>query len=105
MPWIYIVECNDGTFYTGSTALEDPAARVWEHNNDDTRGANYTRARRPVTLAFAQHFDRVEDAYAREKQVQNWSQAKKRALIASDWQALIVASTGNSNPRSSRQAR
>lgn len=80
MAWMYIVRCSDETFYTGSTAI-DPASRVWQHNHDDDRAARYTRKRRPVTLAYFEEFSRVDEAFAREKQVQGWSRAKKLALI------------------------
>jgi putative endonuclease len=44
-------------------------------------GANYTRKHRPVELVYFEEFQRVDDAFAREKQVQGWSRAKKDALI------------------------
>ncbi len=80
MPWTYILRCSDGSFYTGSTNGE-LEARVWQHNHDDDYGAAYTRKRRPVELAYAEHFDTVDKAFFREKQVQGWSRAKKIALI------------------------
>ncbi|MET0736379.1 MAG: GIY-YIG nuclease family protein [Microbacterium sp.] len=80
MAWMYILVCRDGHYYTGSTEKELDA-RVWEHNNDDVLSASFTRKRRPVVLAYAEHFDRVDRAFAREKQVQGWSRAKKEALI------------------------
>ncbi|VXC18643.1 hypothetical protein MICRO8M_80280 [Microbacterium sp. 8M] len=81
MAWTYIVECADGSFYTGSTDLIDVEARIWQHNNDRDMSAKFTRRRRPVRLVYAEAFDRVEDAFAREKQIQGWSRAKKLALI------------------------
>jgi putative endonuclease len=78
---MYILTCADGHYYTGSTA-KDVEIRVWEHNHDDELGAVYTRERRPVVLVYAERFDGIETAYAREKQVQGWSRAKKEALIA-----------------------
>ncbi len=80
MAWTYIVECADGSFYTGSTVL-DVEARVWQHNNDPDWSANFTRKRRPVRSAYAEQFDRIDEAFAREKQIQGWSRAKKLALI------------------------
>ena len=79
MAWTYILECADGTFYVGSTV--DLERRVSEHNLG--LGAAYTRLRRrrPVRLAWAGEFGRVEDAYRFEKQVQGWSRAKRLALI------------------------
>ncbi|WP_350352147.1 GIY-YIG nuclease family protein [Microbacterium sp. A8/3-1] len=80
MPWTYILKCNDGTFYTGSTNGE-LESRVWQHNHDDQYAANFTRRRRPVVLAYAEQFDTVDAASRREKQIQGWSRAKKIALI------------------------
>ena len=79
MPWTYILECADGSLYVGSTT--DLERRVSEHNLG--LGAAYTRVRRrrPVRLAWAGEFDRVEDAFRFEKQVQGWSRVKRVALI------------------------
>ncbi|WP_404475448.1 GIY-YIG nuclease family protein [Microbacterium aerolatum] len=87
MPWMYIVECSDGTFYTGST-VEDAEARTWAHNNLDEKAANYTRKRRPVRLVCAEEYERIEEAFAREKQVQGWSRRKKQAVIDERWDDL-----------------
>lgn len=84
MAWIYILECSDGSYYTGSTI--DLQRRIAQHN--DGAGANYTRERRPVRLVFAEESESVELAFIREKQVQGWSRAKKRALIDSRWNDL-----------------
>ena len=84
MPWTYIVECADGSYYVGSTwNLE---RRIAEHNAG--YGAAYTRRRRPVRLVWAAEFQRVVDAYRFEKQVQNWSRAKRIALIEDRFDAL-----------------
>jgi putative endonuclease len=77
MPWTYILECADGSFYVGST--RDLEERVEQHNTG--LGAAYTRRRRPVRLAWAAEFERIDEAYEFEKQVQNWSRAKRIALI------------------------
>ena len=79
MAWTYILECADGTLYVGSTV--DLERRVSQHNLGE--GAAYTRLRRrrPVRLLWAGEFDRVEDAFRFEKQVQGWSRAKRIALI------------------------
>ena len=74
---MYILKCSDGSFYTGST--RELEKRVMEHNSG--LGANYTRKHRPVELVYFEEFQRVDDAFAREKQVQGWSRAKKEALI------------------------
>jgi putative endonuclease len=77
MPWTYILECADGSFYVGSTT--DLEQRVEQHNTGF--GATYTRGRRPVRLAWAAEFERIDEAFAFEKRVQNWSRAKRIALI------------------------
>ncbi|AVL97367.1 GIY-YIG nuclease family protein [Microbacterium paraoxydans] len=87
MPWTYILECRDGSFYTGSTN-GDLEARIWEHNHDDAFAAIHTRHRRPVSLVYAEHFDTVDAAFFREKQIQGWSRRKKMALIENRWEDL-----------------
>ncbi|MCT1396228.1 GIY-YIG nuclease family protein [Microbacterium sp. p3-SID338] len=87
MPWTYILECRDGSFYTGSTN-GDLEARVWEHNHDDAFAADFTRRRRPAALVYAECFDTVDAAFFREKQIQGWSRRKKIALIESRWEDL-----------------
>lgn len=77
MPYMYIVECSDGTFYTGST--KDLERRLSEHQSG--KGAKYTRARLPVKLLYYEVYPSVGDAFRREKQVQGWRRKKKKALI------------------------
>ena len=81
MPHVYILECADGSYYTGSTI--DLERRLWEH--EQGLGANFTRKHRGAKLVFCEHSDSVEVAYGREKQIQGWSRAKKLALIESRW--------------------
>jgi putative endonuclease len=82
---MYMLECVDGSFYVGSTwNLEK---RLWEHQNG--LGANYTKKRLPVKLVYCEPYDRVEDAFYREKQVQGWSRRKKQALIENNPEYLV----------------
>ena len=78
MAWVYIVECTDAAYYTGSTTNLE--MRLWEHNETDF-GANFTRKRRPVKLVYCAEAESIAVAFAREKQIQGWSRAKKLALI------------------------
>ena len=82
---VYILRCADGSYYTGLTKQE-PEARAWEHNHDPID--SYTARRRPVQLVFAEVYDRITDAIARERQIKGWNRAKKEALIRSDYEAL-----------------
>ncbi len=75
--FVYILKCCDGTYYTGST--KDLEKRLWEHKNG--MGAHYTKVRLPVKLVFAEEFERIDEAFYREKQIQGWSRKKKEALI------------------------
>ena len=77
MPYVYILQCADGSYYVGST--RNLARRVGEHMSG--LGAVYTSTRTPVELVFAQEFERIGEAYAMEKQIQGWSRAKRKALI------------------------
>jgi len=74
---MYILECADGSFYTGST--KDLENRLWEHQNG--KGANYTKSRLPIELMYYEEYDKIDIAFYREKQVQGWSRRKKKALI------------------------
>ncbi|MFZ5948055.1 MAG: GIY-YIG nuclease family protein [Stygiobacter sp.] len=74
---MYILECADGSYYTGST--KDLERRLWEHQN--MLGANYTKKRLPVKLVYYEEYLRIDEAFYREKQVQGWNRKKKEALI------------------------
>jgi putative endonuclease len=82
--YTYILQCSDGTYYTGSTV--DLERRINEHNAGE--GANYTRKRLPVVLVYYEEFMRIDDAFKREKQIQGWSRQKKEALINSQYEKL-----------------
>ena len=77
MPYVYILECSDGSFYAGSTW--EMERRLFQHN--EGLGAAYTRRRRPVRLAWHAWYDSVAEAFAMEKRIQGWSRAKRQALI------------------------
>jgi putative endonuclease len=87
--WVYIVRCRDGSYYVGTTRnqLEQ---RIADHNN--CRFDGYISIRRPVTLVFAQSFQRITDAIAAERQIKGWSRAKKEALIARQYDRLVLLS-------------
>jgi putative endonuclease len=75
--YMYILRCSDNSYYTGST--NDLERRLEEHQLGVA--ANYTSERLPVKLMYFEEFDRIDDAFYREKQVQGWSRKKKEALI------------------------
>ena len=83
--FLYILRCSDGRYYVG-TARGSLETRMSEHNAGHYGG--FTAARRPVTMVFAEEFDRITDAIAAERQVKGWNRAKKEALIAGDFEGL-----------------
>ncbi len=92
MPYMYILECSDGSYYTGSTwNLEE---RVFQHSTG--YGAKYTNLHKPVKLVYYEEFDRMDAAYAREKQIQGWTRRKKKALIEGNYNELIKFSKSKS---------
>ncbi len=85
MNYMYILECADSSFYTGST--KNLERRLWQHQNG--QGANYTKKRLPVKLVYCEPYERIDYAFNREKQVQGWSRRKKQALIENNFENLI----------------
>lgn len=75
--YVYIVECNDGTYYTGYTT--DVDRRIDEHNQGD--GAKYTRGRRPVELVYAESFDTSSEALRREHEIKQLRRSGKERLV------------------------
>jgi len=75
--YCYILECTDGTYYTGWTT--DPERRVRQHNAG--RGARYTRTRRPVRLAYVEEQPDQTTAMRREVQIKRMSREAKGKLI------------------------
>ena len=90
--YLYILECANGQYYTGSTI--DLEKRLQEHYAGE--GANFTRKHLPVKLIYAEFYERIDQAYMREKQIQGWSRKKKEALMFSSKNELHkLAECGN----------
>ncbi|HMN60980.1 MAG TPA: GIY-YIG nuclease family protein [Anaerolinea sp.] len=75
----YILECADGTYYTGWTT--DPQRREQQHNRG--RGARYTSQRLPVKLVYIEPQPDRSTAMRRERQIKKLNHARKKALIVS----------------------
>ena len=86
--YMYILECADGSYYTGST--NNLELRLMQHQNGE--GANHTKKRLPVKLIYYEEFQRIDEAFYREKQVQGWSRGKKEALITGEYKKLPLLS-------------
>ncbi|SNZ15752.1 putative endonuclease [Natronoarchaeum philippinense] len=75
--YVYVLECADGTFYTGYTT--DVERRVAEH--DAGEGAKYTRGRTPVELVHTERFDSRSAAMSREYELKQLSRPAKERLV------------------------
>jgi putative endonuclease len=84
--FVYILLGADRSYYVGSATGDDLTQRVAQHNSGLFGG--YTSTRRPVQLAWSQHFGQITDAIAAERQLKGWSRAKKEALIRGDWNSV-----------------
>ena len=82
---LYNLRCADGTYYVGVTR-DSLKKRLGEHEAGTFDG--YTARRRPVSLVFHQHFERIEDAIAAERQVKGWRREKKEALMRGEYASL-----------------
>lgn len=77
--FVYIVQCNDDTLYTGITT--DIKRRLQEHNHDQD-GARYTRARRPVKLRYCETQNNRSSAARREAQIKQLERKEKLRIIS-----------------------
>ena len=84
--FVYMLRCADGSYYIGNATGDDLTRRIAEHQTGRYPGYTYTR--RPVQLVWSEHFDRVTDANAVERQIKGWSRTKKEALTRGDWKAI-----------------
>lgn len=79
MNYTYILECRDGSLYTGWTNhLEN---RIKAHNAG--KGAKYTKSRLPVKLVYVETFGTKEEAMRREYAIKHMKRKEKLLLIAS----------------------
>ena len=77
--YAYMLECADGTVYSGFTT--DPVRRTAVHNTGE--GARYTRSRRPVKLIYTECFEDKSSALRREAALKKLTRDQKLALARS----------------------
>lgn len=77
MNYVYIVECSDGTFYTGWT--NNLEKRIDMHSKGT--GAKYTKGRGPVKLVYHEIFETKEAAMRREYQIKKLTRQEKLLLV------------------------
>ena len=81
MNYTYIVECADGTLYTGWTT--NVQKRVKAHNEEKS-GAKYTKAKRPVKLVYYEGYETKEEAMRRGYAIKQLTRKQKLELIHLD---------------------
>ena len=79
--YVYITECLDGSYYTGMTW--NIQHRFEQHKSG--LGSAYTTKHGVKQLAYVEQHTDLEQARMRERQIKDWSQAKKRKLITGEW--------------------
>ncbi len=85
MFWVYILQCNDNSYYTGHT--DNLEVRLYQHYNKIFPTC-YTATRLPVKLMYSEQYSTRIEALSAEKKIQKWSRKKKEALISGDWDKL-----------------
>ena len=75
--FVYILECSDGTYYTGCT--NDLEKRLRQHNVTKS-GAHYTKIRRPVVLKYSEQFETLLEARTREAEIKRLKREEKKKL-------------------------
>lgn len=87
-PWfVYILECADGTLYTGIT--DSIEKRLAMHNAG--KGAKYTKGRTPVVLRFVEKALGRSEALKREMEIKKKNRHGKTRLIR-DWSSKVIKS-------------
>ena len=82
--WVYILECSDGTYYTGYS--RDPETRLAQHQSGTA--SRYTRTRLPVTMIYLQECPTIKDAYRSERRIKQLPRKHKEALVRGEYSLL-----------------
>ena len=85
--YMYVVECRDGSYYTGYTT--DVKKRVAVHNSG--KGAKYTRARLPVKLIYAQGFDSKEEDMSAAALLKRKKRAQKERFLSENREKNLLS--------------
>ena len=82
--WVYILECSDGTYYTGYS--RNPETRLAQHQAGTA--SRYTRTRLPVTMIFLQECPTSKEAYRTERRIKRLPRKKKEDLIRGEYSLM-----------------
>lgn len=84
--YMYVVECCDGTYYTGYTT--DVKKRIAVHNSG--KGAKYTRARLPVKLIYVEGFNSKEEAMSAEALLKRKKRPQKERFLSDNQEKNLI---------------
>ncbi|RSI81569.1 GIY-YIG nuclease superfamily protein [Streptococcus mitis] len=84
--YMYVVECSDGSYYTGYTT--DVKKRLAVHNSG--KGAKYTRARLPVKLIYVEEFASKEEAMSAEALLKRKKRPQKERFLSENQEKNLV---------------
>jgi putative endonuclease len=79
--YIYILLCDDYSYYTGVTW--QPDSRWTQHLSG--LGAKYTLKHKPIKLVYLEEHTDLETCRLREQQIKRWSRRKKQKLMSGEW--------------------
>ena len=85
--YMYVVECCDGTYYTGYTT--DVKKRIAVHNSG--KGAKYTRARLPVKLIYVEGFNSKEEAMSAEALLKHKKRPQKERFLSDNQEKNLIS--------------
>ncbi|MCR4333717.1 MAG: GIY-YIG nuclease family protein [Patescibacteria group bacterium] len=77
MYFVYLLECKDGSLYTGITT--DVERRFKEHKSG--MGGHYTRAKEAVRVVYTEKYPDRSSASKREAEIKGWRREKKLTLV------------------------
>jgi len=100
--YVYILECSDHSYYTGSA--QDLNRTLVEHQ-EGSGSASYTSRRRPVQLVWSEEVSDHNEALLHEHQIKGWTRAKKEALSRGDFPAIHEIVRRERRVREQRQRR
>ena len=95
--YVYILKCNDDTFYTGYT--KDIDGRLRQHRSGT--GARYVRSRLPLELVYLEQWIERRDAMRREREIKKLSRKQKMELVEKINSAPDVLPNGPTGPATS----
>jgi len=84
MTTLYILKCNDNSYYIGIT--QDLEKRIYEHNSGQV---HYTGSRISIELVFKKKYFNSELAARAEKKLKSWSRFKKEKIIDGEWELIL----------------